>query len=57
VPTGEKVYINSDAVTNVHTVFASESWAEGTQTVVLYGDGLKIGVKEDVDLVIAKLSD
>lgn len=55
VPTDETVYINADAVTNVHELFAHEAWADGARTAILYGDGLRVGVTEDVNTVVARL--
>jgi hypothetical protein len=55
LPTGEVVYIAVDAVTNVHQIFKTESWAPGTNTAILYGDGLKVGVREDLTVVLKQL--
>jgi hypothetical protein len=56
VPTGEAVFLNADAVLQVHEVFRSDGWAVGASTVIIYGDGLKVGVREELQQVLHALN-
>lgn len=55
VASGETVYINADAVLNVHECFKTEGWAAGTKTAIVYGNGLKVGVTEELQVVLDRL--
>ena len=57
VPTGETVWLNANTVVNVHAVFRGEAWPDDANTVVLYGNGLKVAVTEDVQFVVDQLND
>lgn len=56
LPTSEAVYLNAETVVNVHEVFRTEGWAAGAKTVLLYSDGLRVAVKEDLTTVLALLT-
>jgi hypothetical protein len=56
MPTGEANYIAVDAVVQVHEVFRSDHWAEGACTAIIFGYGLKIGVREDLQTVLERLN-
>lgn len=55
VPSNQTVYLNPEPVVNVHTVFKSDAWAAGAKTVILYSDGYKVAVMEDVETVLTRL--